>query len=332
MLSLRGNGLKASWNDVHLEPVADRFFTSWGGYGALSTSANGGRPSSSDLPPWVRAAAGPAAPGEFDYTVQPNLSPPLRLGTISIGARSSQIFQLGLPAPDIASTVQMSLFRPRTPDEVLFSQGTMSDFRGSFGLAGDQGVMGDWTGTGIVRMGVYRAGRWYLDLNNNGKWDGVEGGDGVYDFGLPGDIAVVGDWTGDGITKIGIFRRGLWVLDANNNRQFDPADPSFVYGMSGDLPAVGKWKAGSRADQAGVFRNGLWMVDSNGDRAWGPSDENYHFGQVGDIPIVSRTQGKIGIFRSGQLFLDANGNHVPDSGDVRITAGVTDDQILMGEW
>lgn len=75
-----------------------------------------------------------------------------------------------------------------------------------FGLAGDQAVAGDWTGTGQTRLGVFRNGLWYLDLNNNGQWDGVAGGDGVFAFGLPGDVAVVGDWNGDGRTKLGVFR------------------------------------------------------------------------------------------------------------------------------
>jgi hypothetical protein len=80
-----------------------------------------------------------------------------------------------------------------------------------FGLNGDMAVAGDWVGSGIVRIGVFRcpaAGvcQWYIDLNNNGRWDGPFGGDAIWSFGLTGDIPVAGDWSGNGISKIGVMR------------------------------------------------------------------------------------------------------------------------------
>jgi hypothetical protein len=70
-------------------------------------------------------------------------------------------------------------------------------------VIGDYPVVGDWDGTGKVRIGVFRPSTkiWYLDLNGNGKLD--TNGDGVVDctvdacigpFGQPGDIPVVGKW------------------------------------------------------------------------------------------------------------------------------------------
>jgi hypothetical protein len=58
-----------------------------------------------------------------------------------------------------------------------------------FGLNGDMAVAGDWVGSGIVRIGVFRcpaAGvcQWYIDLNNNGRWDGPFGGDAIWSFGV----------------------------------------------------------------------------------------------------------------------------------------------------
>ena len=40
------------------------------------------------------------------------------------------------------------------------------------GLTGAIPVVGDWDGTGVTRIGVYWNGAWYLDMNNNGQWDG----------------------------------------------------------------------------------------------------------------------------------------------------------------
>ncbi|HEU4639889.1 MAG TPA: hypothetical protein VFS84_13625, partial [Candidatus Binatia bacterium] len=64
----------------------------------------------------------------------------------------------------------------------------------SFGDPGDLPVIGDWNGTGISKIGVFRpaTGEWFLDLNGNGKWD--EGIDLQLSYGEPGDVPVVGRW------------------------------------------------------------------------------------------------------------------------------------------
>jgi hypothetical protein len=43
-----------------------------------------------------------------------------------------------------------------------------------FGHPDDLPVVGDWDGTGKVRIGVFRpsTGKWRLDINRNGKFDG----------------------------------------------------------------------------------------------------------------------------------------------------------------
>ncbi|CDH45737.1 exported hypothetical protein [Candidatus Contendobacter odensis Run_B_J11] len=66
---------------------------------------------------------------------------------------------------------------------------------GSFGQAGDFPVAGDWNGDGKAKVGVFRAGTWYLDYNGNGAWDGC-GIDRCYfgSFGKQGDLPVAGRW------------------------------------------------------------------------------------------------------------------------------------------
>src|SRR5262249_5361177 len=111
-----------------------------------------------------------------------------------------------------------------------------------FGLPGDIPVVGDWDGTGRLRIGVYRNGQWFFDMNGNLAWDGY-GVDRDTWFGLPGDIPVVGDWDGTGRVRIGVYRNGQWFLDMNGNLQWDGdgIDRIYSFGSPTDIPIGAKW-------------------------------------------------------------------------------------------
>src|ERR1035441_1926960 len=157
-----------------------------------------------------------------------------------------------------------------------------------FGRAGDQPVAGDWTGSGVTRIGVFRDGVWYLDVNNNGKWDGLEGGDALYYFGLRGDRPVSGDWNGDGTTKVGVYREGQWVLDYTGQHKFDPRPSNirkFHFGLKTDIPVVVNWGGGKKI---GVYRGGLWILDRNGNNRYDADDVVFKNGRPGDIPLTGQ--------------------------------------------
>jgi len=40
------------------------------------------------------------------------------------------------------------------------------------GLKDDIPAIGDWNQSGKDKIGVYRKGQWFLDLNGNGVWEG----------------------------------------------------------------------------------------------------------------------------------------------------------------
>jgi hypothetical protein len=73
---------------------------------------------------------------------------------------------------------------------------TNDECLGRFGMKGDLPVVGDWDGTGKVRIGVFRPSTqmWYLDLNGNGKLDACGVDACIGPFGQPGDLPVVGKW------------------------------------------------------------------------------------------------------------------------------------------
>lgn len=313
-------------------------FPSWGGTGTVTITAGEGVSWHVDgASDWITATPGRPESMAVNFSVAANTGEAARAGSITVNGMKVPIQQGGIFQEPIPQSIELGLFHPGgTDDEAALADNPdfeiVADRVSTFGFPGDQAVMGDWTGTGVMRIGVFRNGLWYLDLNNNGRWDGVEGGDALYSFGLPGDQAAVGDWTGDGITKLGIFRAGVWILDVKNKHKSDPSDPLYYFGNPGDLAAVGKWKIGSRADQIGVYRKGTWIVDSNGDRTFELSDAQFKFGLDGDLPVVSHSHSHIGVYRKGVWILDTNGNRQFDPTDAWISYGLPGARPLTGEW
>ncbi|HWA98246.1 MAG TPA: VCBS repeat-containing protein [Pirellulales bacterium] len=120
----------------------------------------------------------------------------------------------------------------------------------AFGSADDVPVVGDWNGDGIDQVGVFRRGRWVLDLNGDGRFDGA---DASFEFGVEHDVPVVADWNNDGITEVGTYRDGVWRLD-NGDRVLDRRDTKLEFGTAGDLPVTGHFADDGRL-HLGLFRS-----------------------------------------------------------------------------
>ena len=117
----------------------------------------------------------------------------------------------------------------------------------NFGQSGDLPVVGNWDGRG-EKIGIFRpqSGEWFLDLNDNGMWDGSPVDRIFGPFGQFGDRPVVGNWDGTGVIRIGVFRpsTGQWFLDMNGNGQLDDCSVDTClgpFGQTGDRPVVGNW-------------------------------------------------------------------------------------------
>jgi hypothetical protein len=115
-------------------------------------------------------------------------------------------------------------------------------------VSGDLPVIGDWNGSGVSQIGLFRptTGEWFLDRNANRVWDGCTRDLCISLFGTTGDLPVAGDWDGMGKSRIGVFRptTGEWLLDYNGNGAWDGCGVDVCltgFGTVGDLPVVGKW-------------------------------------------------------------------------------------------
>jgi hypothetical protein len=170
----------------------------------------------------------------------------------------------------------------------------------AFGQPGDLPVVGDWNGTGVARVGIFRpsTATWYFDINGNQSLDNCGQGDTCSkNFGQSGDLPVVGDWKGNGKTRIGVYRpsTGEWFLDRNGNKKKDNCQKdecAASFGLPEDLPVVGDWN-GNGKDKIGVFRpsTGEWLLDFNGNETWDGCGVDLcmgPFGQPGDLPVVGK--------------------------------------------
>jgi hypothetical protein len=172
--------------------------------------------------------------------------------------------------------------------------GGVNDKAYSFGWAatGVTPMVGDWSGSGTAKIGIYYNGVWYLDYDGNGVWDGGVN-DKQYNFGwaTTGVTPIIGDWNGDGRTKIGVYYQGSWYLDYDGNGAWDYGvqDKAYNFGWSGATPVVGDW-SGSGTAKIGVFYNGYWYLDYIGNGVWdgGAIDKAYVWGGAGDTPVVGR--------------------------------------------
>jgi hypothetical protein len=208
----------------------------------------------------------------------------------------------------------------------------------------------------IDHIGVWRpsTGRFMLDTNGNGKWDGNAGGDTLTDvFGQSADIPVIGDWNGDGTDEVGVWRPSAdrFMLDTNGNGKWDGnagGDTlTDVFGQSTDIPVIGDWN-GDGTDEVGVWRPSTdrFMLDTNGNGKWdgnaGGDTLTGVFGQSTDIPVIGDWNGdgkdEVGVWRPSmrKFLLDTNGNGKWDgnAGGDTLTGvfGQSTDIPVIGDW
>ena len=125
-----------------------------------------------------------------------------------------------------------------------------------YGNDGDIALTGDWTGDGVAKIGVYRNGDWYFDMNGDGRWN--DGDVKLERMGGAGYRPIVGDFDGDGVDSIGLFSNGDWLIDSDGDRRFDA---SIRFGQAGDVPVVGDFN-GDGVDELAVYRPGATDSDA----------------------------------------------------------------------
>ena len=338
LVSQAGAGVSCTYS---LSATSKTFGAS-GGDGSVDLTATAGCPWTAwSNVSWITITSGASGSGSgsVGFRVAANTTGAQRTGTVMIDGQVLTTFQTHIQTS--VGPYRPAVFRAGSWYIDLNGNagwdGPATDRVRSFGLPGDIPVMGDWDGTGAVKMGVFRGGTWHLDLNGNGAWDGPTT-DRMGSFGLPGDIPVVGDWTGSGSTKVGVFRSGQWHLDLSGTAQWSSSTVRVgSFGLPGDMPVVGDWN-GSGTTKVGVFRAGLWYLDLSGTAQWSAATTRTgNFGVLGDIPLVGDWTGsgttKVGIYRNGVWHLDLSGTAQWSAATDRTGSfGLPGDIPVVGDW
>lgn len=165
----------------------------------------------------------------------------------------------GLPDPENMRRIKPKNMPPRhdeAPDDPRLMQRTaqgparadLIDHVFMFGSERDIAISGDFNGDGISTIGVFRDGRWSLDIDGDGRLSPQH--DRQLDFGQPGDLPLVGDFDGDGIDELAVYRGDKVYVDSNGNGHIDATDQVFQMEAEDGTVVVGDFNGDGRDEPA----------------------------------------------------------------------------------
>ncbi|HVF13802.1 MAG TPA: hypothetical protein VM942_04335, partial [Acidimicrobiales bacterium] len=130
-------------------------------------------------------------------------------------------------------------------------------------------------------------------------------------------------------SKPGLARGNVRYL--RQTRTSGPADFSYLYGDSADVPVTGDWD-GNGTKTPGVFRAGTWYLRNS--NSSGFADVAFSYGVADDLPVVGDWNGDgvdtIGIFRNGTWhFRNSNST---GAAEAVWGFGNPDDTPVVGDW
>jgi subtilisin-like proprotein convertase family protein len=264
---------------------------------------------------WIQVtSAQQTGDGTAAFTVLPNPTANARSATVTIGARTVTVNQLGAGARrfdfDGDGRADVSVFRPSSGVWYLLNSAQPGSYSAiGFGLSGDKLAPADFDGDRKTDVAVYRPseGRWYIFQSQTGTVR-------IESWGLSEDAPVPADYDGDGRADLAVYRaaNASWYI----RRSTDSAYQAVQFGQAGDKPVPADFDGDGRTDFA-LYRVGAatnqWFIlnSSNGQTSL------QQFGNNGDIAVPADFDGdgrdNMAVFRPSNgvwyTSLDPNTNY-----------------------
>lgn len=179
----------------------------------------------------------------------------------------------------------------------------------------------------------------YFDLNQNGLWNGIAGGDddAVINAAVGAGNMILGDWNGDGLGDAGKQVGTTYSLDLNGNKVWDgnvggDRNSNFAAAFGVGTAVVGDWD-NDGADEIGTYIPGTsaFYLDANGNGTWqgnvgGDIQSNFAAFAGAGVPVIGDWNGDgdddMGRYVGNSFYLDFNSNGVWDgnAGGDRVTS------------
>ena len=153
-------------------------------------------------------------------------------------------------------------------------------------------IMGDWNGDGLITVGTFQAGTFYLnDQNDNSSAELVD------TYGDPRGYPVAGDFDGNGCDDVAVYRNGTWQVHylgpgAPANASFTLPAPFGQSSWPSTVPVAGDWN-GDGIDGIGTYNRATatWVL-KNTVGTGAPDFPSFGFGVPGSsVPVVGDWDG-----------------------------------------
>ena len=156
-------------------------------------------------------------------------------------------------------------------------------------------VVGDWTGSGTTRVGLYDPTNAIFHLVTSytvGTSSDTPATEITVAYGAPGNnwLPVVGNWTGNGVSDIGLFDPATSFFYEKNSNASGYPDSSFSFGPAGKnwIPLAGDW-TDSGASGPGLYDPATAMLYERNTNTAGYPDQYVWYG----VPLSSIPAGKL---------------------------------------
>ena len=219
-------------------------------------------------------------------------------------------------------------------------------------------VVGDWTGSGIDRIGIYDQSKaLFVICTAANSVDCAYTKAGSYfqfSLGLPGDQPLAGRWvvrdsyannaapmiSGTPSDGVGVFRPSNGLIYLKNSFTGGNADYTMVLGIPGDIGIVGDWN-GDGTSTPGVYRppSSVYYLANSVCNCSVAGDIQFSYGLPYNSPIVGNWVGSptsqgigVGLYRPADGYFYLRNTLTSGFADTAFYYGLPADMPVSGHW